>query len=190
MWNNKADHNLNIQADQTDGNIDFYTSDTAGLDKIRVRITSNGNVGIGTNFTPAYKLDVNGGDINVNTPASGYRIDSNYVLRHNGDTRNIFVGIGAGVSNTLGFGNTFTGHVAGNNNTIGYWNTFMGDSAGFSNTEGKKNTYIGNKAGFSNVGVIDSVYGNFNTFTGYKAGYENTRGAANCFYGRKPDLAI
>lgn len=36
--------------------------------------TSGGLLGIGTTFTPTYKLDVDAGDINVNTSTNCYRL--------------------------------------------------------------------------------------------------------------------
>ncbi len=93
----------------------------------RIRILqSNGNVGIGMT-NPAFRVDVSGGDINVNTSTNGYRIDGEYVLWHNGDNSNIYVSVGAGV-NDGGNNNTFVGNDAGATNTIGTDNIFVGNN--------------------------------------------------------------
>ena len=60
-----------------------------------MRIAANGNVGIGNIATPAYKLDVDGGDINIKNENFGYRLGTNYVLWNNNDGSNLYVGIGA-----------------------------------------------------------------------------------------------
>jgi len=114
---------------------------------------NTGNVGIGTTTgnTPQFKLDVDNGDININpTPATGingYRIGGSKVLQYHGapgstpSTTNIFVGVGAGASNTFvpaveGINNTFVGNDAGNSNTIGHSNTSVGSLSLFSNQNG------------------------------------------------------
>ncbi|MCX5636349.1 MAG: hypothetical protein NTX52_01475, partial [Planctomycetota bacterium] len=98
---------------------------------------------------------------------------------------NIFVGQGAGVSNTIGAGNTFSGYqagrsnsegssntflgnMAGHSNTIGYCNTFLGSNAGGRNTTGSGNVFIGNEAGSKETGsnkmyIANLIYGDFST---------------------------
>ena len=65
---------------------------------------------------PAHRLDVDLGDINVNQPKNGYRIGggsalvpSDFVLWHNGNISNIYVGVGAGLYD-IGSANTFVGN--------------------------------------------------------------------------------
>ncbi|MCW5909409.1 MAG: tail fiber domain-containing protein, partial [Chitinophagales bacterium] len=175
----------------------------------RMRVDENGLVGIGTTG-PSYLLDVNLGDINLNqtsaTTSEAYRIGGNRVLWHNNNTSNLFVGVGAGASNTntLGWGNTFVGFEAGTanttgyrntfigksagaNNTTGYMNNFIGDSAGFNNIDGVSNWFGGRMAGFANLGPIvgNSVAGSYNTYTGHRCGETNEHGYFNCFYGKE-----
>jgi len=110
------------------------------------------------------------------------------------EDENIFVGYGAGVSNTTGIYNTFLGQAAGTSNTTGGANTFMGHEAGTSNTTGNSNTFIGRDAGASHtIGFyntfIGSIAGRYNTtgftntFIGRGAGYSNTAGYGNVFLG-------
>lgn len=61
--------------------INFQTN---GIQRMTIR-NGTGFVGIGLGFAaPNFLLDVNGGDINVNSANRGYRIASSYVLWHNG----------------------------------------------------------------------------------------------------------
>ncbi|HXH20290.1 MAG TPA: hypothetical protein VNJ07_14535 [Chitinophagales bacterium] len=53
IWNNKLNHHLNIQAAQSDGNIDFYTANN----NLRVRILPSGLVGINVP-NPLFRVDV------------------------------------------------------------------------------------------------------------------------------------
>ncbi len=137
-----------------------------------------------------------GGDLNIVQPANGYKIDNDFVLRHNGILSSIYVGINAGntagaIENTFvgtnsgaasgttgvdGTQNTFIGYYAGPITTEGYHNTFVGSHAGFSNIYGNSNTLIGYEAGRSCVG-------NYNTIVGREAGYWNT-GSDNSFFGK------
>lgn len=123
----------------------------------RIRVEAGGDVGIGMT-NPVFRVDVDNGDINVNTAANGYRIDGEYVIWHNADVSNIYVGVGAGVND------------GGNNNT------FVGNDAGATNTTGTDNTFVGRDAGIDNNG-------DNNTFVGSGAGAANTAGAANVFIG-------
>ncbi len=98
--------------------INFYTTNTQ-----RMTITSGGLVGIGTT-NPIHKLDINDGNINLITSTRGYMISKQFVLWHNGNARNIYVGENAGNATATGSFNTFLGNRAGNLNTTGYQNTF------------------------------------------------------------------
>ncbi|MEO8088188.1 MAG: tail fiber domain-containing protein [Bacteroidota bacterium] len=125
--------------------------------------TNPGWLGIGTAFTPNFKLDVDAGDINLNTFTSAYRIgnptltpgdpDYNYrVLWHNGDITSIFVGVNAGNSGIKAAG--------------GINNTLMGNNAGLVLTTGKFNTAIG----FEALNKVEDTDGN--TAVGWSALHE------------------
>ncbi|MDQ3193158.1 MAG: hypothetical protein M3Q58_16360 [Bacteroidota bacterium] len=109
------DYNLKHEGNY---NINFYTTNTQ-----RMTITSGGLVGIGTT-NPIHKLDINDGNINLITSTRGYMINKRFVLWHNGDASNIYVGQNAGNATATGSFNTFLGNRAGNLNTTGYQNTF------------------------------------------------------------------
>ncbi|GIV35575.1 MAG: hypothetical protein KatS3mg031_3110 [Chitinophagales bacterium] len=195
-----------------DFDVVFKANDT---ERMRI-LQSNGNVGIGNNFVPAHRLDVAGGDINIYGMANGYRIGgsggmpSKYVLWHNGNIANIYVGVdagnasgtgtsntfvgnGAGLAITNGRGNMFLGTAAGTQNTSGSDNVFIGESAGSVNQTGGRNVYIGQRSGVFSTssgntfagyqsGAHNTV-GDSNVFVGYKAGFGNTIGSANTFIG-------
>ncbi|MDQ3193156.1 MAG: tail fiber domain-containing protein [Bacteroidota bacterium] len=151
--------------------INFHTTNTQ-----RMTITSAGLVGIGTT-NPIHKLDINDGNINLVTFTRGYMISKEFVLWHNGNARNIYVGQSAGNATSSGTNNTFVGNRAGNSNTVGYDNTFTGARSGNSNTTGFRNTFTGMDAGMLNN------EGEENTFSGYQAGRFNTIGSRNSFTG-------
>lgn len=159
--------------------INFWTNTTQ-----KMTIQANGNVGIGTTFTPAFKLDVKGGDINVDDDTKGYRIGhytggvpSPYVLRYNSDVSDIYVGVDAGKIDG-GAGNTFVGNSAGVNNTTGSYNTFVGMESGPVNSEGEDNAFVGHWAGRSNGGIG-------NTCMGAHTGHDSQDGNYNVFF--RPD---
>ena len=108
---------------------------------------------------------------------------------------NLFVGIGAGASNTIGVNNSFLGASAGITNSTGSDNAFFGRFAGGSNTAGTANAFFGANAAVSNtMGSINSSFGAYsanklttgdeNSFFGASAGFETTTGSANSFFGR------
>lgn len=123
----------------------------------RMRIGSNGNVGIGT--APNTDMVNVAGNINTSTQ---YNIGSVRVLS-NGGTDNLFAGVGSGGANA-GSSNTFVGKDAGLSNTTGSENTFLGHSSGGQNTDGSQNTFLGNSAGNANA-----TPGSGNTYVGYNA---------------------
>jgi trimeric autotransporter adhesin len=141
------------------------------------------------------------GDLNLNTAARRYQIAGNNVLWHNGNTANIFVGVGAGTSNSTGAQNTYIGKDAGKTNTtasgntavgcaaltknIGFGNTALGDSALASLTYSQgasmeQNTAVGYLALKSYVYSIGSYP---NVAVGAKALYMNYIGGANVAIG-------
>jgi hypothetical protein len=138
-----------------------------------------GNVGIGTPG-PTAKLDVAG---NINT-STQYNIGGSRVLSVLG-TNNVFVGVGAGQNNRIGFdnldsgtNNSFFGNLAGFNNTRGSNNSYFGNNAGFrSSNFTHRNSFFGSGAGANNDNSSD------NSFFGYNAGANNTFGQGNAFFG-------
>lgn len=109
-------------------------------------------------------------------------------------SNNSFVGYAAGISNSTGNGNSFFGSGAGNNNSVGGSNSFVGAGAGQGNTTGSFNSFFGTQAGFSNMtannnsffgysaGLLNTT-GNNNSFVGNSAGRNNTTGSNNSFFG-------
>ncbi len=132
-------------------------------DVTKLAILNSGNVGVGT-VTPAAKLDVAG---NINS-ATHYDLGGLSLLSIGG-SNNLFVGVGAGASNSGG-SNTFVGFNAGNANGSSNNNAFFGASSGAANT-GFNNAFFGNAAGSANLG------GNRNAFFGHAAGNGNVSGS-------------
>lgn len=175
--------------------------------------TQTAMVGIGLN-APTHRLDVGLGDINVNTAANGYMIDDSYVLWHNADASNIYVGVLAGINdgansntmvgaqsgqfNTTGDENTFLGFRAGHVNTTGHQNTLLGARAGSSNSTGSSNTFVGEIAGLNSTADANTFVGtgagqltstgSENTFIGMQVGPTNTIGAYNTIVGAHADV--
>jgi Chaperone of endosialidase len=160
----------------------------------RMRITSAGNVGIGT-MAPAAKLEVNGNvqvDGNlvlggsllspggaspvIQAPADG---SNNFSIGLGGlpsgmtGMQNTAVGDGVLQQNTSGSSNTATGNLALESNNSGSDNTANGYQALYANTTGSLNTANGYQALYSNIGGSD------NTATGFWSLYSNTTGSFN-----------
>jgi hypothetical protein len=154
------------------GNTSFWNGSSWSLDNYNI-YNAGQQVGIGTN-SPVQKLHVNG---NINIPLdSSYMINNRKVLWVNG-TANLFVGINAGASNSIGFSNSFLGYNSGATNSVGSQNTFLGAETGSANLDGMMNSFMGRRAGFLNTN------GNENTFIGAYAGQSNTEGQHNSFLG-------
>jgi hypothetical protein len=118
---------------------------------------------LGVNMTnPAYMLDVNGGDIDVNTTSKGYMIGGQYVLWLTAPTNY----------------NTWVGY-SGNASGAGQNSTYVGYQAGFSSGALSNNcSFVGNYSGYSNIG-------SGNSFVGVNSGYGNTNGDFNTFIGHE-----
>ena len=155
--------------------INFRTNGALRMTILGNNGATNGFVGIGLP-NPTSNLEVLN-DIDINTSNRAYRIGGDDILKHGGNTSNLFVGIGAGLSNTSGVGNTFIGSGSGASNTTANWNTFVGSSAGSGTTTGLNNAFIGHQAGFLNS------TGNNNVFFGSFAGNNNTTGEGNVIMG-------
>ena len=162
-----------------------FTGATSGGDS---QMFDNGtSVGVGTTTpTASAKLDVAGA---VNT-SSQYNIGSSRVLAVSPGSANLFVGPGAGQSNTnTANQNMAAGFNALLSNTAGGSNTAVGSSALQANTTGGLNTALGSLALFSNNGSRNTAAGsaamqantsgNDNTATGTQALLSNNTGANN-----------
>lgn len=122
------------------------------------------------------------GTANIFNATTQFNLGGTRILSNAGSF-NLFVGAGAGASNTPGSTtpdgnfNTFVGNGAGQTNTTGYRNSFFGNAAGFGNTSGIANSFFGYHAGLQNT------TGRRNNFFGDEAGLSNTTGTANTFVG-------
>lgn len=133
-------------------------------------ISGNGTIG-GT---------VNGNAVNAMTQ---YNLGNSRILSAPGGS-NLFVGSGAGLSNTAGNFNSFFGLDAGRSNATGASNSFFGAKAGSDNSDGSFNAFYGVNAGRSNIS------GSGNTFFGsgpspQGTGFSNTDGSFNSFFGHR-----
>ena len=170
----------------------------------RMRITANGNVGIGT-IAPACPLDVSGnasisGILSL-IDLSSTRINNTYLFRKNnslmltcsGDNvpyytstfnsdNSVYIGAFAGTSATIASNNVFIGTYAGNKTTTGQHNTFIGSNAGAKCIGGNYNTFIGEFTGY-NV-----TAGSYNVTVGKGAGWRLGSGSNNTFIGTEADF--
>jgi trimeric autotransporter adhesin len=174
-----------------DANGFFFASDTKGSN-VRfltnngtlnewMRVTSAGNIGIGTS-APAAKLDING---NLNLPTTASAIAGVISLggasfAHNFGTSNTFLGTNAGNFTMSGLGgNTAVGTSALQANTTGFGNTAVGANVLVPNTMGSNNTAVG---GFA-LGL--NTTGQENTAVGVNALLSNTAGSNNTAVGSR-----
>ncbi|MFD2567419.1 hypothetical protein [Pseudotenacibaculum haliotis] len=104
---------------------------------------------------------------------------------------NIFIGSGAGGSNTAGSFNVFIGSNAGNDGATSLGGTYIGSNAGI-NATGSFNTFVGASSGFNSTGTSNTFIGyqsgqnstaGFNSFLGYQAGQNTSTGTENTFFG-------
>jgi len=153
-------HSTGLNVNTADGwNITFMD----GIQE-NMRITGNGNVGIGT-ATPAYKLEVTA-DAQIN----GVRVG-----RGSGSqTTNTVVGSFALMNNTTGQSNTSIGYYSLNNNTTGNVNTAFGQHALYASTTGDFNSAFGGQALTHNtIGYSNTAFG-LQSLWGNTTGYNNT----------------
>src|SRR6267378_4449945 len=176
------------------------TADTAtnatqlgGVDSARfVQSDAGGNVNVAGGLTVGGSFSLN--TVNAQTQ---YNLGGQRILGNAGNS-NLFVGTGAGVSNSASF-NTFVGNLAGNANTTGDANAFFGNTAGLKNTTGGSNSFFGAGSGVNNInGSSNAFFGTLtglnniassNAFFGAFSGQNNTTGNGNSFFGDKAGLA-
>ncbi|HZV68231.1 MAG TPA: tail fiber domain-containing protein [Saprospiraceae bacterium] len=92
---------------------------------------------------------------------------------HSNNATNIFIGVGAGITESSGIANTFVGGYAGSLNTSGASNTGIGYAALNANTSGSANTATG-------YGALNfNTNGSSNTGLGFSALYANVSGSNN-----------
>src|ERR1051326_3153692 len=134
------------------------------------------------------------GKANIFDAATQFNLNGSRGLRTNSGSSNLFLGVGAGASNTTRGGDGLFGGSAGNANTTAIRGSFFGASAGLSNTTGGSNSFFGVEAGKLNTtGAFNSFFGdgagvsnttaNNNSFFGFHSGLLNTTGANNSFFG-------
>ncbi len=171
---------------QNNGNMQLQTNSIT-----RLYIESNtgptaGFIGIGANYlTPINLLDVNGGNINVQTITNSYKLNNRDILWHKGDITSLFVGVEAGQNHAplVPSQNTFLGYQAGFSSpgniplSPSLGNVLVGYQSGF-NTISSGNTYVGWGAGFSHNNPTNG----FIVCVGYECGFLN-QDADNAFYG-------
>jgi hypothetical protein len=133
----------------------------------RMRITSAGNVGIGTSTVNA-KLDVNG-DALINGVTVG--------LGTNAGDGNIALGTSALAANTVGTDNTAIGRRSLSANLGGYRNSAVGSYALEDNTDGYGNSALGYQA------LLQNITGNSNTAIGEQTLLQNTSSSNNTAVG-------
>jgi hypothetical protein len=129
----------------------------------------------------------------TNTSGSIYIGNETGVNSHYNDLFNVFIGNGAGKSNTTGFSNVYIGSNAGNQNEEGDSNVAIGEAslgqnknsanvaigkfALSQNINGRENFAIGNFAGFGTTGSQNLFLGSGNG--------ESSEGSRNVFIGNE-----
>jgi len=153
------------------------------LDTERMRIKSDGKIGIGTS-TPLAKLDVTGGDALINGVTVGrgggnrdYNTTvGNQAMPSNTGMLNTAIGYFAMQANTSGSSNVAIGSQTLKYNAGGSNNVAIGDAALLANNGGGNNVAVGSWTlstgwGSGNTGVgysaLKGTYGSYSTAVGY-----------------------
>jgi hypothetical protein len=187
------------------GDLIFHTAPDSSVFAMleRMRLTSNGNLLIGTTTDAGYKLDIVGSDARINNVRVGrgsVGVD-NTILGENalgsagaGNNYNTAIGkfamrdntsgqssVGVGyaslLKSTTGGANVAVGAYTMYEATTGYSNTAVGFNAARNTTTGVSNTALGTNALVANIG------GNENTALGNNTLYKNTGGTYNVAVG-------
>lgn len=103
------------------------------------------------------------GDLRIVNGSNGYKINSDFVLWHNNNATDIFVGVNSGNATMTGHSNTLVGNGAGASITTSEDNVAVGTSAAASLTSGESNTAVGESAANA------LTTGEHNTAVGYDA---------------------
>ena len=168
------------------GGLIFSTRTSTGSSLTeRMRITHDGNIGIGNNPTSRFVVASSGGTVSLVVTEQG----SVYNRDKNGIFSNLAFGLSASLSNTSGISNTAIGNGALYSNTNkGYnvaigssalynsnadYNVAIGESALFYNTTGTQNNAIGGYSLYYNIG------GSYNTAIGIASMQNGTQSQRN-----------
>ncbi len=146
--------------------------------QVRLYITANGKIGIGTS-SPLFKLDVNG---NMNLAKdSGLYINATRAFHTRGGV-NVFAGYHSGNAITTGYGNSGFGENALLADTSGFGNSAFGYNSLSANSSGNGNTAIGAAALTSNTTGHDNTVVGRSSLAGLVNGSNNTIMGSNSVY--------
>ncbi len=149
-----------------------------------VQLRGNGNLLVGTTTDGGQRLQVVGGDANINGLTVGKGLASVATNTAVGVSALGAITTGSDVTgvgnssfrvNTTGTGNTGLGYASGYDNVSGSGNVYVGDFAGRTATS-SNNTFVGSQAGRTTTGGD-------NTFLGKNAGYSVSTGTDNTIIG-------
>ena len=155
------------------GYLAFYTTPAGSVQAERVRIDSNGNVGIGTS-TPAYKLDVSGGT-GIVGQFSGRVIGANAVNSNEFTTKSQLDALTSGTAGAfIQNGNSFGATAVLGTNDANDLQLETNNSTKLTIQNSTGNVGIGTTAPAAKLDVYDSVQQT--AFTGTTKGQVNVRG--------------